>query len=74
MSVEQADGTEAEVQHRGRGETRGVTGAVHELVRRGMLRQRRRDPFVPTTRDLGLEIDVSNIAEALDYLEGPESR
>lgn len=73
-TVDLDDDTEAEVQRLRREENRGVSEAVNELIRRGMLQQRSAEPFVPTTRKLGLKIDVSNVAEALDYLEGPESR
>ncbi len=73
-TIELDDDTEAEVQRLRREENRGVSEAVNELIRRGMLRQRHREPFVPTTHELGLKIDVSNIADTLDYLEGPESR
>ena len=31
-------------------------------------------PFVPTTRHLGITVDVSNIADALDHLEGSDAR
>jgi Arc/MetJ family transcription regulator len=73
-TIELDDDTEAEVQRLRREENRGVSEAVNELIRRGMLQKQRREPFVPITRELGLKIDVSNIAEALDYLEGPEAR
>ena len=66
--------TAAEVQRLRREENRGVSEAVNELIRRGMLQPQRQESFVPRTRKLGLKIDVSNIADTLDYLEGPESR
>jgi hypothetical protein len=31
-------------------------------------------PFRQRTADLGLRIDVTNVAEALEILEGPEHR
>lgn len=52
----------------------GVSETVNELVRRGMLVRDRPKPFVPIVRKLGLMIDVSNIADALDFLEGPNAR
>lgn len=52
----------------------GVSAAVNELIRRGMLAAPDRIPFVPRTQSLGVTIDVSNIADALDLLEGPEAR
>jgi hypothetical protein len=53
---------------------RGVSEAVNELIRRGMMATDREKPFVPRPRPLGISIDVSNIADALDLLEGPEAR
>jgi hypothetical protein len=52
----------------------GVSEAVNELIRRGLLPRPEREPFRQATRRLGLTIDVSNVAEALDVLEGPEAR
>jgi hypothetical protein len=53
---------------------RGVSEAVNELIRRGMMATPREKPFVPRPRHLGVRIDVSNVADALDLLEGPEAR
>jgi Arc/MetJ family transcription regulator len=52
----------------------GVSEAVNELIRRGLLARPPERPFAPIHRDLGLTIDVSNVADALDLLEGPEAR
>lgn len=52
----------------------GVSDAVNELIRRGMFTENSAARFEPIHRDLGLTIDVSNVAEALDLLEGTESR
>lgn len=52
----------------------GVSDAVNELIRRGLLPRRREQPFRQRTAPLGLRLDVSNVAEALDALEGPASR
>jgi hypothetical protein len=53
---------------------RGVSEAVNELIRRGMMAPSQEKPFVARPRRLGVRIDVSNIADALDLLEGPEAR
>ena len=53
---------------------RGVSEAVNELIRRGMMAPPQEKPFVARPRRLGVRIDVSNIADALDLLEGPEAR
>ena len=54
--------------HRGRSE------AVNELVRAGAVASGPRDPFVQRTAAIGVRIDVSNVAEALEALEGPDHR
>lgn len=53
---------------------RGVSEAVNELIRRAAMLPTERPAFVPRTHALGLSIDVSNVSDALDFLEGPEAR
>ena len=57
-----------------RREGRGVSEAVNELIRRGLLAADRAHPFAQRTRRLSIRIDVSNVADALDLLEGPDAR
>lgn len=53
----------------------GMSEAVNELIRAGLTATKRsRPPFKQSTRSLGLRIDVTNIAEALEVLEGPDFR
>ncbi len=52
----------------------GVSEAVNELIRRGLLPRAAAEPFRQPTHALGLRIDVSNVAEALELLEGPAAR
>jgi len=52
----------------------GISEAVNQLIRRGLLPREARPPFRQRTHKLGLKIDVSNVAEALDVLEGPQAR
>lgn len=52
----------------------GVSEAVNDLIRRGLLARPPERPFEPIHRQLGLLIDVSNVADALDLLEGAEAR
>ncbi|HEX9682066.1 MAG TPA: hypothetical protein VGA13_03230 [Acidimicrobiales bacterium] len=56
-----------------RGQGYGLSEAVNELVRRGLVSHQRGSDarFVQDTRPLGIHIDISNIAEALETLEGP---
>lgn len=53
---------------------RGVSDAVNELIRRGLLAEPGSREFAPRPRRLGIRIDVSNVADAIDLLEGPEAR
>jgi hypothetical protein len=52
----------------------GVSEAVNELVRAGLAVPRSRPVFVQRSENLGLRIDVSNVAEALELLEGSSAR
>lgn len=52
----------------------GVSEAVNELIRRGLAAPEPQRRYEPIRRNLGLKIDVSNVADALDLLEGPEAR
>jgi Ribbon-helix-helix protein, copG family len=73
-TVELDGDTAQAVQELRRQEGRGVSEAVNELIRRGMLAEPRPQQFTPRTRRLGIRIDVSNVADALDLLEGPDAR
>jgi hypothetical protein len=55
----------------------GLSDAVNELARAGMRARPQRQPFRQQAHDLGLTIDVSNVAEALEHLDqeaGPDDR
>lgn len=52
----------------------GLSEAVNQLIRAGLPRRRDRRPFEQRTRPMGLRIDVANVAEALQELEGPTHR
>jgi hypothetical protein len=73
-TVEFDPDTAQAVQELRRDKGRGVSEAVNELIRRGMLAEPRPQPFVARSQKLGIKIDVSNIADALDLLEGPDAR
>lgn len=47
----------------------GLSEAVNELARAGLMARQDRPPFRQRTQDLGLSMDVSNVAEALEYLD-----
>ncbi len=51
----------------------GLSEAVNALVRRGLLTEASPAPFVQQTRRLGMRIDVTNVADAIDLLEGHQA-
>jgi hypothetical protein len=53
----------------------GLSDAVNELIRRGLVRPSAAAPvFRQQTRGLGLKVDVSNVADALEVLDGADAR
>ena len=49
----------------------GLSEAVNELIRVGLKVRHDRSRFVQRSRPLGLRIDVTNVAEALEQLDEP---
>ena len=52
----------------------GLSEAVNELIRAGLTTQRGKGPFKQRSQPMGLRIDVRNVAEALELLEGDSAR
>jgi len=73
-TVEFDDDATAAIDELRRSDGLGVSEAVNELVRRGMLPRPERRHFIQPTRSMGLKIDVSDVAEALDLLDGSDAR
>lgn len=73
-TVEFEPDTAAAIEELRRTEGLGVSEAVNELVRRGLVQRPPSTRFEQRTQSMGLKIDVSNVAEALDLLEGPDAR
>jgi hypothetical protein len=73
-TVEFDSDTSAAIEELRRSEHVGVSEAVNRLIRRGLLAKVQTDRFEQRTVSLGLRVDVSNIAEALDALEGAQYR
>jgi len=69
-----ADDVAAAVEKLRRERAIGVSEAVNELVRAGLARRERTARFHQTTHDLGAGIDVSNVGDALETLDGPSAR
>lgn len=49
----------------------GVSEVVNELIRLGLTSSRDRTAFHQETASMGLKIDVANVAEAMELLDGP---
>jgi len=68
------DDTRAAIERLRRERSVGLSEAVNQLIRAGLGRRRDRRPFEQRSRPLGLRIDVSNVAEAIEELDGPATR
>ena len=74
-TVDLDDDTAAAVDNLRRSQGLGLSEAVNQLIRRGLIaRVEDRPPFVARTHPLGLRVDISNVADALEALEGPDAR
>jgi hypothetical protein len=52
----------------------GLSEAVNDLVRAGLVRQQTARPFRQKTHDLGKGIDYGNVADAIETLDGAAAR
>jgi lipoate-protein ligase A len=52
----------------------GVSEAVNELIRDGLSAPRRSSGYEPVVHDMGESIDYSNVADAIETLDGPAAR
>jgi hypothetical protein len=53
----------------------GLSEAVNDLIRSGLgIRRTKPTPFKQRSRRLGLRIDVTDVADALEILEGDQAR
>jgi len=70
-----ADDVAAAVERLRRRRSIGVSEAVNELVRAGLTKQEKTaTAFQQKAHDLGRGLDFSNIAEAIETLDGPTAR
>jgi Arc/MetJ family transcription regulator len=56
------------------GRSLGLSEAVNALIRDGLRAKRKRPAFRQRSTAIGLSVDVSNVAETLEQLDGPSSR
>jgi Arc/MetJ family transcription regulator len=73
-TVDLDDDVRAAVAQLRRERAMGLSEAVNELVRAGLGLRKSRRTFRQRSQAMGLVIDVSNVAEALEQLDGPGSR
>lgn len=52
----------------------GLSQAVNELIRRGLVSRPERTDFRQETESLGIRVDVRDIAAAIETIEGPSGR
>ena len=52
----------------------GVSEAVNQLARAGLRQTPRRTLFRQRKARIGLKVDVTNVAEVLENLDGPSAR
>ena len=69
-----ADDVAAAIEKVRRDRSIGLSEAVNDLVRAGLVREQSTTPFAQKTHDLGNGIDYSNVADAIETLEGPAAR
>lgn len=50
----------------------GLSEAVNELARAGLQARQERKPFRQRSQDIGVRVDVSNVAEALEILDAED--
>ena len=69
-----ADDVAAAVEKLRRERSIGLSEAVNDLVRAGLIERRPNSPFHQKAHDLGRGVDFSNVAEAIETLDGPGAR
>jgi hypothetical protein len=52
----------------------GISEAVNDLARAGLAAKVTPERYRQRTADLGLRVDITNVGEALELLDGPVSR
>jgi hypothetical protein len=52
----------------------GMSEAINELIRAGLVTKQRRARYKHRAQAVGLRVDVTNVSEALELLEGPGRR
>lgn len=69
-----ADDVAAAVERLRRERSLGVSEAVNELARAGLRARAPRREFSQRTHEMRARVDVTNVGEAIERLEGPAAR
>jgi metal-responsive CopG/Arc/MetJ family transcriptional regulator len=74
-TVNLADDVAAAVERLRKERAIGLSDAINELIRTGLVKQEVRAPFRQKTHDMGTAIvDYSNVWETIESADGPASR
>ncbi len=73
-TIDLADDVAAAVAQHRRKRSTGLSEAVNDLIREGLVAGGRRERFEQKTHALGEGIDVTNVADAIETLDGPAAR
>jgi Arc/MetJ family transcription regulator len=68
------DDVAAAVERLRRDRSMGLSETVNQLIREGLQGRSPRRAFQQRSQAIGLSIDVANVAEALEQLDGPAAR
>jgi hypothetical protein len=71
LRIELPDDVVAAVEKVGRERGLGLSETVSALVQRGLMAESMTRGFSERTHNLGPGVDVSNVAEAIELLDGP---
>jgi hypothetical protein len=69
-----ADDVAAAVEQLRRERSAGLSEVVNDLIRAGLTTKTSPGTFRQRSEPIGISLDVSNVAEALELLEGPAAR
>lgn len=69
-----ADDVTAAIEKLRRERSIGLSEAINDLVRAGLIERRKVPPFRQKAHDLGRGVDFSNVAEAIEAIDGPSAR
>lgn len=72
-TIDLADDVAAAVEKARRERGLGLSEAVNDLVRAGLLSRRQTPPIDPPSYDMGISINVDNIGEVIELLESEDN-